>query len=381
METQVSNTSVEQENAIDFKALASRLWSKRKYVFCVGGAFVILGVLVACLQKPVYNSYCTFVPLSSSSKSSSAQLSSLAALAGINVSDISAGASLSPLVYPQILANAEFNKELMRVPLHFEGYDEPVSLYDMATDPQYQKFTIGTVIGAIRKYTIGLPGVIIGAIRSKQDDDADPVSDSDETGLKISSYTKEEYNVHRSISAMLSMTIDRKQGYLTLSAKAPEALLAAELCQSAMDLIQKYINEFKQSQVRDKLSYLQARSEETRNEYLAKQLELAQFLDSNRGELTATSQTRRQQLSSEYELAFALYTEVSKQQLQAELQVKNDTPVLSAVKPVDVPMHRSNSRSRTLAIWVFFGLIFSCGSVFAFDWLRTQGVKWPKNWE
>ncbi|MCQ2066262.1 MAG: hypothetical protein MJY65_01215, partial [Bacteroidaceae bacterium] len=74
-------------------------------------------------------------------------------------------------------------------------------------------------------------------------------------------------------------------------------------------------------------------------------------------------------------------TEVSKQLLQAELKVKNDTPVLSSVKPVGVPMKKSNSRSKTLMAWVFFGIIVSCGSVFGFDWLRSQGLNGPKNWE
>lgn len=94
-----------------------------------------------------------------------------------------------------------------------------------------------------------------------------------------------------------------------------------------------------------------------------------------------TEYSTAQQLSSEYNLAFALYTEVSKQLLQAELNVKNDTPVLSAVKPVDVPMKKSNSRSKTLIVWMFFGVIVSCGSVFGFDWLHKQGLNWPKNWE
>lgn len=144
--------------------------------------------------------------------------------------------------------------------------------------------------------------------------------------------------------------------------------------------MQKYVSDFKLNQARDNLSYLQARCDEAKDEYMAKQLELAQYMDSNRGVPTATTETRRQQLTSEYDLAFALYTEISKQLLQAELKVKNDAPVLSAVKPVSVPMQKSNSRTKTLAVWVFLGIIVSCGSVFGLDWLRTQGLDWPKNW-
>lgn len=383
MENQVITTPVEQEETIDYKALALRLWAKRKYIIKVGAAFVVLGLLAALIQKPVYEASCTFVPLSTSSKASSSSLSSLAAMAGINLGDMSAGESLSPLIYPQLLSNVEFNKELMRVPLHFEDYDEPVSLYDLATDRKYRKFSFESVLKAVKKYTIGLPGVILTAIRGEQPDVVIPGSgeDAEGEGGKISAFTNDEYKVYKALSKMISLTVEKKDGYLTLYAKSGEALVAAELCRGALNLMQKYIADFKQTQAKDNLAYLQARSKETRAEYLAKQMELARYTDANRGDHTATSQTRIQQLSSEYDLAFALYTEVSKQLLQAELKVKNDTPVLSAVKPIDVPMMKSNSRSKTLMVWVFFGIIVSCGSVFGFDWLRTQGLKWPKKWE
>lgn len=374
MENQVNVTPVEEESSIDYKALALRLWAKRKYILYVCCAFVVLGLLAAIFQKPVYTSSCTFVPLSSSSKASGGSLSSLAALAGINLGDMSAGESLSPLIYPQLLSNVEFNKELMRVPLHFEDYDEPVSMYDLKTDPRYRKFSLRV----IKKYTIGLPFVILNAIRGEKPEVVVP---GDGAEKKVIAYTKDEYEVYKALSKMISLTVEKKDGYLTLSARANEALVAAELCRGALNLMQKYISDFKQNQAKDNLAYLQARSEETKADYLAKQMELAQYTDANRGVPTATSQTRRQQLSSEYELAFALYTEVSKQLLQAELKVKNDTPVLSEVKPVDVPMQKSNSRSKTLAVWVFLGVIVSCGSVFGFDWLRAQGLNWPKKWE
>lgn len=373
MENQVNVTPADQESSIDYKALVFRLWAKRKFIVYVCGAFVVLGLLAAILQKPVYTSTCTFVPLSSSSKASSSSLSSLAAMAGINLGDMSAGESLSPLIYPQILGGVEFNKELMRVPLHFKRYDEPVSLYDLKTNPEYRRFSLGAVIGVVKKYTIGLPFVILNAIRGEQPDVVVPGG----KGKKISAYTKDEYDVYKTLSKMLSMSVEKKDGYLTLSVRSSEALVSAELCQGALDLMQKYISDFKQNQARDNLAYLQARSEETRKGYLDKQMELAQYVDANRGVPTATSQTRRQQLTSEYDLAFALYTEVSKQLLQAELKVKNDTPVLSAVKPVDVPMQKSNSRSKTLIVWVFLGIILSCGSVFAIDWLLKQGLEWP----
>lgn len=363
-----------EESEIDFKEIALRLWAKRKFIIWVVCAFTVLGLAAALLQKPVYTASCTFVPQSSSSKGSSS-LSSLAAMAGINLGDMSSSESLSPVVYPQLLQNVDFNKELMNLPFNFRKYQEPVSYYDLMTDPKYKKFNL---IGTIKKYTIGLPGVIMKAIRGEQPDVAAP---SSAAGNVISSYTKKEYEVAKVLSKRLSLAVEKKDGYLTLSATTGEALNSAELCQAAFDLMQKYVADFKLQHARQSLDFINDRYQESKKDYEEKQLALAKFTDANRGVLTATAQIRKDQLMSDYTLASNLFNEMSKQLLQAEMKVKEDTPVLSPVKPVSVPMQKTNSRAKTLFVWIFLGVIAACGAVLGFDWLRKQGVNWPKNWE
>ena len=78
-------------------------------------------------------------------------------------------------------------------------------------------------------------------------------------------------------------------------------------------------------------------------------------------------------------MANAIYTEMAKQRLQAEIQVKEDTPILSAVKPVVVPFKKSKpQRVEILFIWCFLGCLFGCGLVLGCDWLKEQGFenKW-----
>lgn len=358
---------VDENGELDLWAMVLRLWEKRRFILLVTAAFAALGLLTAILQKPVYTASCTFVP-EKSSKSSSSSLSSLAAMAGVNLSDFTASTSLSPIIYPQLLQNVELNKELMRVPVHFKKYSEPVSLYDLATNPKYKKFSL---IGTIKKYTIGLPGVIIGAIRGEQPDVVVPATDE---GRSITAYTKDEYKVAKAIARAVSMTVEKKDGYIVLSAKTGEALASAEICQAALDLMQKYVNEFKVDQARNSLEFIQARYDEAKKDYEEKQMALARFNDSNHGTLTAMALTRREQLASDYNLAYSLFNEVAKQKLQAEMMVKEDTPVLAPVKPVSVPMQKSNSRSKTLAMWVVVGLLLSCCSVFVIDWLRNKGI-------
>ena len=364
-----------QDDGIDLKAIALRLWAKRKFILWVFVCFVALGFIAAITQIPRYTASCTFVPMSSSAKSSSSSLSSLAALAGVNLGDMSASADLSPLIYPQLMDNVELKKELMRVPLHFKRYEEPVSLYDLYSDPKYRRFTFAT----IKRYTIGLPFTIMGAIRGKKEVAVVSETASDE-GRSIPYLTWNERMVAKALSGMVNVNVDKKEGYLTVTSTMNEPLAAAELCQATFEILQKYITEFKLTHAKANYEYVKGRYEDVKKEYEEKQLALARFSDANRGLLSATAQIEKDKLNADFNVAYAVFTEMSKQLIQVEMKVKEDIPVLSPVKPVSVPAQKSNSRSKTLVTWAFLGFVLACGLVVLFDWCKKQNIRWPFKW-
>lgn len=56
----------------------------------------------------------------------------------------------------------------MYTPIKFEEWPEKVTLFDYYTNEEYNK---PTFFGVVKKYTIGLPGIILGAIRGNDDED------------------------------------------------------------------------------------------------------------------------------------------------------------------------------------------------------------------
>ena len=369
------NQNFVEEQEIDIMAIVARLWEKRKFIIKVTCVFAVIGLFVAIFSPKVYTSSCTFVP--QTTKKTSSSISSLAALAGINMNNMSSGETLSPLIYPQVLDNIDFKKELMYSKIKFDGYDEPIALIDYYTNPEYAKFNL---IGFIKKYTIGLPGLVIGKLKSvlvKNEDKTDNLSSVDSNSLKA--YSKEEYACAKVLGSCVSMSLEEKKGYITIVANMGEALAAAQLCQITFDLLQKYVTEFKISKVKDQKNFIQGRYEDTKAQYEEKQRALAQFMDANKVISTAQARTEQDRLMAEYNMANAMYSEMTKQLLQAEIQVKEDTPLLTAVKPVIVPYIMSKpQRSKILFIWCFFGGVISSGLILGGDWLKKQGIhnKW-----
>ncbi len=372
-----NNTTTSQnpsQDSIDIKALLLRFWSKRRFILIITAGFTVLGLVAALCQKPKYVSTCTFVPQFASPMQAMPFYSVSSLMPSTeSLTAILTGETLSPLVYPQILKNTEFNKELMRVPLHFREWDEPVCLYDFYNDPKYKKFDL---IKTIKKYTIDVPRKWLSKIEPKEPEVVLP----EENNKPLSIYTKPESSVASMISSMIEFKVNKTEFFYTLTVTAKEALVAAELCQATVELMQKYITDFKLSHARQNLEYIQELYDEAKEMYETKQLALAQYSDANRGAMTATTQIRKEQLTADYNLAYSAFSTMSQQLLTAEVKVREDTPAFALVDPASVPLKRANSRVKTLLMWVFLGFFFGLASVFGLDWLKTQGLNWPKRW-
>ena len=138
---------MEKEDTIDQVALVRKVWIKRKLVLIITGSFMALGLFVALLTPNQYTASCTMVP-QTTEKRAGGSLSGLAAMAGLSLGDIGSGEVLSPNVYPNIIKNVGFQKDLIHSLYVFEDVEEPVTYYNYATDPQYRKFNL---LGTIKK--------------------------------------------------------------------------------------------------------------------------------------------------------------------------------------------------------------------------------------
>ncbi|WP_294139865.1 Wzz/FepE/Etk N-terminal domain-containing protein [uncultured Sanguibacteroides sp.] len=345
-----------EEQEIDLVEVIRKLWRNRKLILKVTVCFMILGVLVALFSPKVYTAGSTLVP-QSGEKNVSGNLSGLASMVGINLGSMNGGEVLSPKIYPKIIASVPFQKELMNTALTFEEIDHPVTLFDYYTNDTYEKFSL---IGFIKKYTIGLPGVIMEAIRGKDTTSIVPTG----ANSLIQYMTKDELEVSKKLKDIISLNVNDKDGYVQLSAELPEPLAVAQLAQQAQALLQKYITEFKLEKVASNLKFVEDRYNETKNDFEEKQKELARFQDRNKNFSSAMAKIEEERLTAEYTLANNVYNELAKQLEQAKIAVKETTPILTVVDPVVIPNERSKPKRALICIlFTFLGGFAGIGVV------------------
>lgn len=346
---------VPQDDEIDLIQLAKTLWKGKNTIIVSIVVAAILGVAIALLSPKAYTTSTTMVPQMSSKTPNLGGLSSLAAMAGFNL-DMSGGAGpLSPVIYPQILQSVPFQLELMNTPFTFSDAPEPVSIYTY-----YTEIAKPGILTQVKKYTIGLPFLILKAIKGERTETTIALSDS-----KVISLTKEQDDIRQFLSGAVSLSTDTKEGFLTLSVTMPEAMTAAEVAMKVQEMLQRYITEFKIAKAADQLKFVEERYNEKKAEYEKAQARLASFRDRNKNVTSAIARTEEERLNGEFNIAYNVYNELAKQLEQARIQVKEDTPVLSVIKPVVVPIEKSKpKRAMILAVWLFLGIVFGIGIVF-----------------
>lgn len=357
------------EDTIDLIALAKTLWNGRRAVIWSVAVFAILGVFVALFSPVEYQARTVLVPQVQSKSSGLGGLSSLAAMAGFNLDAMQGGsAELSPMIYPQIVQSIPFQKEIMHTPFSWEKSDKPANLLFY-----YDSIYKAGPIGLIKKYTIGLPGLILKTFRGN---DEAPRITEDIDG-KLVSYTKEEKALSESLKNQLNIEVNSKEGYITITANAPEALAAAEMAEKAQDLLQKMVTEFKIDKAKQNLAFIEDLFSEKKEEFNTAQTNLAKFRDRNLNLGSAVAKTEEERLESEYQLSFSVFSEVAKQLENAKIKVKEDTPIFSIIEPVSIPMERSKPNIKMIVIiWIFLGVIAGIGWVFGKHFFQDFRHKW-----
>lgn len=349
-----------EEEGIDMIAIIRILWEGRKTVFICLGIFIALGLFAALSMRRTYTVRTVMVPQLNSKQN---QLSSLALLAGIDMGMQTSSSDLSPLVYPAIVESAPYRLELMHTPLHYMKCDHPISMFDYAKSgiEKPSPFAI------FKKYTIGLPGLIISKMRSPQKEieyDTSTTGSADTTvTMKPILVSVAEQQMLDMFGGIVSLDVNKKEGYLTLIVKGIEPVQTAELAIKAQQLLQDLLTRFRVEKSQKDMEYIQARYDEIKKEHERYQEELAVIMDRSQNMTNQRDRIERERIQAKYNLSNAIYNDLAKQLEQAKMQVKKDTPVYAIIQPVTIPMRPSNSRTKTVVVWTFFGFVVGGGIV------------------
>jgi len=364
----VKNPAENHSDEIDLTELLRKLWAKRNFILKITALSLLLGLFVALFSPVQYTSTCIVVPQSGEDKTGGG-LGSVAAMMGVNLGTamINEG-TLSPVMYPEIIKSVPFTREIMKTKVIVEKSNgKPIALQDYYSDSQYQKFNL---LGAVKKYSLGLPGVLIGALRSdKGSQVVEHTLSSDST--TVYTLSAKEKSIYDAIQGAIIIEPNSKDGYVTLGYTFSEAQVAAAVTDQLYRNLEVYVSRFKSEKLEDNLKFVEQSYETARKEFINAQKRLAQFQDANRGLTTASALSMETRLRNEYDVAFSIYRELATQREQAKIAVKENQTILTMVNPPVVPLEKSAPRRSIILIgFLFLGIVVACGWVLSFPYVK-----------
>jgi uncharacterized protein involved in exopolysaccharide biosynthesis len=337
------------EDEIDLIELLKKVYLEKKFILKTSILAALFGIFYTLFQPNEFTATTTFIPqLSSGVKTGGSSLGGLASLAGINIGGMEGSSEFPPTLYPQVVNGIPFKLDLLssKIKLNSEVFS--------AKDYFLQNLSFD-FLETIKKYTIGLPSLISGSFKNQEAQ----FVESD-----IYAISKEDKILFEKIENTLSLSINEKEGFITISFTDNNKNVAAQITQIAQNLLQEKIIEFKNKSSKEMLDFALKQYSEKKKSYVKLQDERAIFVDKNINISSSLFQNKLSRLESEVNISESIVQQLASQVEQAKLQVNKDTPVFTTIKPVTIPFERSAPKRSIIVItFLFLGFVLSCGYV------------------
>ena len=353
------------EEQLDLVQMFQFGWKQRRIIFLFILIFGILSVILALLSPKEFTVITKLVPSSNEGSSIGFNgIGSLASLAGINLGSVGASGGNIPLnLYPEIIKSIPFKTDLLDTKITSSRTSETISFKEYK-----QNYSQKTTLSILRKYTLGLPGIIKKAI-SKDEYLLQDGSCSDSLKKKILTFSYDEMNMLNSLEGQIQLEVNEREGIIVLSSKMPEPFMAAQMAERALQLLRQKVTEFRVKKAKEQFIFTKKLYSEKKSSFEQKQTELALFRDRNRNISLSVIRNEQERLESEYDLALNVYNEVAKQLETSKIKMKEITPSFSILEPVVVPIEPSKPKRKLM---VFIGV--SLGFIFGVGWITLKDL-------
>jgi capsular polysaccharide biosynthesis protein len=360
---EISNQRV-SEDEIDLVELLKKIYLKKKFILKTSILAALFGVVYALFQPIVFTTSTTFIPqLSSGVKTGGSSLSGLASLAGINISNLESSPEFPPTLYPQVVNGIPFKLDLLSYKIIHNDKEIFVKDY-FSLESKSNSFNF---FGIIKKYTVGLPSLILGSSSKTKQESKLKLNKSG-----IHEITENDKILFQKLSQKLSLSINKDEGFITISFKDGDKHIAAQITQIAQNLLQEKIIDFKNQSSREILSFAMLQFTQKKESYEKLQDELAIFNDKNINISSSLFQNKLSRIEREVNTSELIVQQLASQVEQAKLQVNKDTPVFTTINPVSLPYSRSApNRSQIVIISLLLGIVFSCSYVLVKEPIST----------
>tara|TARA_B100000282_G_scaffold76576_1_gene52808 strand:+ start:591 stop:1583 length:993 start_codon:yes stop_codon:yes gene_type:complete len=321
--------STQFKDEIDLILVLKKIYKSKKTIIYISFLFAFIGIYVALTTPLKYNSSTVFI--TQNENSAGMALTGVASLVGLNLNPNMNGSEITSSMYPLV-----------------------------AQSPKFKRLILQTIID--KKANLTLESFLIDNYKLKGE------NIKNNSSIYVSELEEDCFEI---VSQIIKVSVNRKDGFITISTSMPIPEYAATLAVNAQDILQKIIIENKIESARQNLKFTENQLAQKKEQFDELQTKLSYFKDSNLNLVNSLIINEQDKLEAEFEIINAVVTELSKQVEAAKLQVNKDTPVFSTIKEAVIPNKRTSpKRTQMVIIFGIVGFVISIVYVTLFDPLK-----------
>ena len=339
---QQQDIHADEDLEIDLMDLLRKVIGIRKKIYKAAGIGLIIGVIVAVSIPKQYTVEVTLSPEMGNNKGGG--LSGLAASflgSGISMGD--GTDALNASLSADIVSSTPFLLELSNMKVPVSGSEE-ITLSSYLNEESSPWWS----------YVIGLPGMVIGGVKSLFIEDEDETIFSDKASQGAIELSKKESKKIETLKKMIIASVDKKTSMTTVSVTLQSPKVAAVVADSVVKKLQEYIIDYRTSKSKEDCLYLEKLFKERQQEYYAAQKKYADYMDSHDNIILQSVRAEQERLQNDMSLAYQVYSQVASQLQVARAKVQEEKPVFAVVEPAVVPLYPSGTSRKVYVLAFIF---------------------------
>lgn len=314
MEDNLSKSSHSEEDALEkfLKGLGEKLARYKKLILLsafMGGAF---GIVMTYFVTKQYSTSVQILPEFTSSSGNSS-FSSLASLAGIDLSQSAKTDAFRPDLYPTVLTSTTAVIHLLR--------------HEVVSSDKKNHVTLAQYLSSLSEEK--LPQ---GELQSS-------ISNPD-----VWRFTKEEKRMIDNVKGRVDANFDKKSGIVVLNVSMPDPEISAASVVILTKYLKDFLAEYRIQKKRDQNKFLESRVKEALNSLNSAEFALQNYRDRNRNVVVNVARIQEQKLQSEFIQRQNVYNELIKQSEKSKIDVQQEEKILITVESPIVPLKASSPR-------------------------------------
>lgn len=329
---------------IDIVKLSGKLKGSWKFILICAFACALTAFIFCFFIPRRYTTYAVVAP-EITTRSSAGGLTSLANLAGINMSSIAVTDAMHPDMYPAIVHSTSFAASLFDMPVTLKVSKDSLlvtDLYDYMLNHYKQPFY---------KKILSAPYLLISKIFGKEQ--------NEDSILDNSQLSKEEEDVAKMLMKCIGISVEKKTYLMTVSATMQNRKIAVDLANRVVSQLESFVISYRTEKTKLNVEYYKALEQKSKEDYMIAQRRYAQYLDANQGMSRHSVQVEGQRLQNEANLYFQMYNSVAQSLLKEEARLQLESPVMVVIQPAITPRSGKPSKVRTMMLFFFLGIVAS----------------------